>query len=326
MKTKLLFYSLMSVTLLFVFAIGCKDKEPAGPTITVPVLTTDTIFETTNESAIAGGKITANGGADVTERGICWGTNQNPTINGNAIKSGLGIGNFSVTIAGLANNTKYYVRAYATNSAGTGYGNQMTFTTGEIVDIDGNVYHYVTIGTQVWMVENLKTTRYRNGDKIPQALVNVDWANLTTGAYANFDNLTTNVDVHGRLYNWYAATDNRNICPKGWRLPNDADFNIIGSTLLGASVAGGKMKEAGLTNWNAPNQGANNSSGFTGRASGTRDFDGTYKEFMKSAYYWSSSATNATHATGWYLYYNYASLLNGSYSKKDGFIVRCIKM
>src|SRR5665647_3709784 len=114
-------------------------------------------------------------------------------------------------------------------------------TSGTVTDIDGNVYHTVTIGTQVWMVENLKTTKYRNGDPIPNVTDNIAWGALTTGAYCNYNNDTNNSITYGRLYNWYAA-NNRNIAPSGWHVPTVAEWTILITYVGGKSVGGDKLK------------------------------------------------------------------------------------
>lgn len=319
-----------SFVLIIIFSTllisSCKKKDKDNlPLPTLPVLTTDTVTNVTSNTAQSGGKISSDGGSAIIERGVCWGKNKNPSILDYKTIDGNGAGNFKSSLTSLTNNTTYYVRAYSTNSVGTSYGNEMSFSTGTITDIDGNIYHYVTIGSQTWMVENLKTSRYRNGDTINIVPENSKWANLTTGALAHSNNDIGNINVHGKLYNWYAVADTRNICPVGWHIPSDIEWGDLLTSLGGGSIAGGKLKQTGTTNWNDPNTGATNSSGFTGLASGTRDYDGTFKEFKRSAYYWASSETSATNATGWYLFYNYNSVLNGSYSKKDAFIVRCLK-
>ncbi|MCX6303889.1 MAG: fibrobacter succinogenes major paralogous domain-containing protein [Bacteroidetes bacterium] len=139
-----------------------------------------------------------------------------------------------------------------------------------VTDVDGNVYHTVKIGTQTWMLENLKTTKYRNGNPIPNVTDPAGWYNLTTGAYCNYNNDQSNATTYGRLYNWYAATDTRNICPTGWHIPTDAEWTILTDFLGGESVAGGKMKESGTAHWISPNTGATNSSGFTALPGGFR--------------------------------------------------------
>jgi uncharacterized protein (TIGR02145 family) len=160
----------------------------------VPTVISKVAESMTLTSAICGGNITSDGSSTVTARGVCWGTSPNPTIANSKTVDGTGIGSYTSSITGLTANTTYYLRAYATNSTGTGYGNQVNFTItsgitgGTVTDIDGNVYHTVTIGTKVWMVENLKTTKYRNSEPIPNITDGTEWGKLSTGAQCNFNN------------------------------------------------------------------------------------------------------------------------------------------
>ena len=167
---------------------------------------------------------------------------------------GSGTGTFTSSITGLTAGTTYYVRAYATNSAGTGYGNDISFTTqqggvGNVTDDDGNVYHSVTIGTQVWMVENLKTTKYNDGTSIPLVTDATDWHNLLTPGYCwNNNDEATYKATYGALYNWYTVNTG-NLCPTGWHVPGDAEWTTLTTYLGGEDVAGGKLKEVGITHW-----------------------------------------------------------------------------
>jgi len=119
--------------------------------------------------------------------------------------------------------------------------------TGTVTDIDGNIYKTVKIGTQWWMAENLKVTKYRNGNLIPNVTNMTQWDNLTTGAYCTYNHDATNVTNYGRLYNWYAANDSRNIAPAGWHVPSDVELTTLITNLGGEDFAGGKMKETGTS-------------------------------------------------------------------------------
>jgi uncharacterized protein (TIGR02145 family) len=120
-----------------------------------------------------------------------------------------------------------------------------TSSSGTVTDIDGNVYQTVTLGGQVWMAENLKVTRYRNGDPIPCVNDASAWSGLSTGAYCHYNNDFNNAAIYGRLYNWYAVSDSRNIAPGGWHVPTDTEWQTLVDLLGGSSVAGGKMKTTG---------------------------------------------------------------------------------
>ena len=145
-----------------------------------------------------------------------------------------------------------------------------------VTDIDGNVYHTVTIGTQTWMVENLKTTRYRNGEAIPNITDNASWAALITCAYCDYNNIPSNSITYGKLYNWYAVNDSRNIAPMGWHVSTDAEWTTLTTFLGGTSIAGGKLKENGTIHWNSPNVGATNETGFSALPGGYRLNSGFY--------------------------------------------------
>ena len=293
----------------------------------VPTLSTTAAAAIASTTAISGGNIANDGGSTVTACGVCWGTATKPTTANSKTSDGTGIGTFASNLTGLTVNTTYYVRAYATNSAGTGYGNEITFKTNTtITDIDGNVYNTVTIGTQTWMVENLKTTKYRNGDAIPNVTVDASWAALTTGAYCWYNNdAATFKATYGALYNWYAVADSRKIAPTGWHVPTDAEWTTLTTYLGGVSVAGGKLKETGTSHWISPNTGATNSSGFTAFPGGSRYADGTSSFIGASGYWWSSSEGSSTNA--WYRYMNpiNSSVYRSNYNKYYGFSVRCLR-
>jgi uncharacterized protein (TIGR02145 family) len=293
----------------------------------VPTLATTVAAAVVSATATSGGNISTDGGAIVTSRGVCWGTAPKPTTADSKTTDGIGTGTFTSNLTGLTENTTYYVRAYATNSAGTGYGNEITFKTNtSITDIDGNVYNTVTIGTQTWMVENLKTTKYRNGDAIPNVTVDASWAALVTGAYCWYNNdAATYKATYGALYNWYAVTDSRNIAPTGWHVPTDAEWTTLTTFLGGESVAGGQLKETGTSHWISPNTGATNSTGFTAFSGGTRFSNGTFNAFGSLGYWWSSTKYVTGNARSRYMYYKDSSVYRPYYSMYYGFSVRCLR-
>jgi len=192
-------------------------------------------------------------------------------------------------------------------------------------DIDGNVYRTVKIGTQTWMVENLKVTRYRNGDTIPNVNDGTEWNNLTTGAFCDYENTASNSAVYGKLYNWYAVADSRNIAPTGWHVPSDVEWTTLTTFLGGEVVAGGKLKEKGTTHWLSLNEGATNETGFTALPAGRRSTDGSFSPLGYSAHFWSSTEDNGSNAWFRSLGNGYSSVGRISYSKSIGFSVRCLK-
>ena len=205
-----------------------------------------------------------------------------------------------------------------------------------VTDIDGNTYQTVTIGTQVWMAENLKTTHYRNGNAISNVTDGTTWEGLTTGAYCEYDNNANNVATYGRLYNWYAMADSRNIAPSGWHVPTETEWKQL-EMYLGMSQAqadqlgwrgtneGGKLKEGGTTHWINPNIGATNESGFTGLPGGYRYLGGVYDQLGSSAVFWSSTENGSIYAWCRNLNSAYSGVHRYDGSKEDGFSVRCIK-
>lgn len=204
-----------------------------------------------------------------------------------------------------------------------------TPTPATITDIDGNVYHTVTIGSQVWLKENLKVSRYRNGDSIPNITNSTIWNNLSTGACCSYDNSTTMLNTYGYLYNWFAVIDSRKICPLGWHVPTLAEVNTL-DEYLGSSNNnnGGKLKETGLTHWAIPNGGATNSTGFTALPGGRRflvanGFFGLGNE----GNWWTSSQDvfSSDEASYFTIDYFQGYLAQLGFNKKYGISVRCIK-
>jgi uncharacterized protein (TIGR02145 family) len=316
------------MTLTLVLIVGCGDDDKGTNPETVPVVTTTPVSGITPTTAQCGGTVDSDGGAEVTARGVCWSTNQTPTIADSKSSNGSGTGSFTSSLTGLNAGTPYYVRAYATNSAGTAYGGKRSFITASssntVTDIDGNVYHTVTIGSQVWMAENLKVTHYRNGDPIPHVTDHGAWSNLSTGAYSNYNNDVSNVATYGRLYNWYAVSDSRSIAPAGWHVPSDAEWQTLAGYLGGYHVAGGKLKEASTTHWASPNTGATNESGFSALPGGYRSSNGFY-DVGNVAYFWTT--TEHDNNSSWLrnLHYFSSRLNRNSLNEQLGFSVRCVR-
>jgi uncharacterized protein (TIGR02145 family) len=306
------------------YSVRCVqgDPEPA----TLPTVTTSPVANVTTSTAISGGVVKSNAGASITSRGVCWSTSENPTIADQKTTDDTGAGHFESQIAGLSANTTYYVRAYAINVAGTAYGDQMILKTmtGTVTDIDGNVYKTVTIGDQLWMAENLKSTRYQNGDVIPDVADDNTWFNLATGARCTNNYIDNYSSVYGLLYNWYAASDIRNICPTGWHVPSDNEWTALTTYLGDAATAGGKLKEVGTSHWIDPNAEATNETGFTALPDGWRGPYG-FSSALDWGFWWSATESDATVA--WHIIlFTYDPELNRSANdKKNGFSVRCLK-
>ena len=196
---------------------------------------------------------------------------------------------------------------------------------GSITDKDGNVYTSVTIGNQVWMVENLKTTKYNDGTDIPLVTDNAEWKNLTTPGYCWYDNdASTYKSTYGALYNWYAVNTNK-LCPTGWRVPTSAEWTILTDYMGGLDVAGGRLKETGLTHWIDPNTGATNEYGFNALPAGARDLNGLFGGIGSFGNWWSSLETEPTYAAGRGLHYFDGVVGEYGYPKISGISVRCVK-
>ena len=310
---------------------GCK-KESTSPNDKTPSVTTIGISLITDSTAVSGGNISSDGGASVASRGVCWATTNVPTIANNKTSDGDGVGNFTSRLYDLTPNTKYYVRAYATNSKGTSYGEEISFTssestTGTMNDIDGNVYKTVKINGVWWMAENLKTTRYRNGDSIPNMTNGFQWATAVSGGYCNHDNNPANSDVYGRLYNWLAVSDGRKLAPAGWHIPTSSEWQTLVDGNGGRYLAGGKLKETGNLHWITPNHGATDAVGFRALPGGNRNDAAGFFNKGINGYWWTSTEITGAGSFGVHfsMYTNTAYCENANADKHMGFSVRCVK-
>jgi len=202
--------------------------------------------------------------------------------------------------------------------------------TDKITDKDGNVYTSIAIGTQVWMVENLKTTKYNDGTDIPEVTEGGQWRTLTTGAYCWYDNdASTYKTPYGALYNWWVVNTGK-LCPSGWHVPTDVDMNTLITFLGGIDMAGNKLKEKGIAHWNTFNTAATNESGFTALPGGTRDgAGGGFVSLGNIAWYWYNNKSVADPAYYFIMVSDQGKVTYSSaYSdghKKQGCYIRCIK-
>jgi len=193
-----------------------------------------------------------------------------------------------------------------------------------VKDIEGNVYHIVKIGTQVWMMENLKTTKYNDGTSIPMITDATAWENLNSAGFCWYDNDSiANKNTYGALYNWNAV-NNGKLAPAGWHIASDADWTTLTTYLGGDSVAGGKLKEKGTSHWQLPNTRATNESDFTAIPGGYRHMDGEFFEIGQSGNWWSSTNANTDNAYFRGMAYNYYYISRNVYNKQFGFSVRCV--
>lgn len=300
---------------------------------TVPTITTTEVKPATETTASGGGIVESDGGNAVTARGVCWSTNPSPTILNNRTINGTGKGAFTSTLTGLNTNTTYYVRSYATNAVGTGYGEEITVvlylnTPGpNVTDIDGNIYNSVRIGSQTWLKQNLMATRYRNGNTIPNITDGTVWQNQTTGAYCDFLNSAANGVTYGHLYNYYATTDTRKICPEGWHVPTREEWQTLVDYLGGDNIASSKVRVPGIVYWEHDK--GTNSSGFSALGGSWRGDDGVfYYSLGSGAYWWTNSTYSSLYPFYAYLYSDPNNLRTGYgpyMEKRAGLSVRCVK-
>jgi uncharacterized protein (TIGR02145 family) len=199
-------------------------------------------------------------------------------------------------------------------------------------DIDGNLYKSITIGTQVWMAENLKTTKYNDGKVIPLVKDDNAWKALINPAYCwNNNDEISNKNKYGALYNWYTVNTNK-LCPKGWHVPTNAEWTTLTTYLGGESIAGGKLKEKGTSHWEDPNFKATNESGFTALPSGSRNWDGAFDYsgsniifFRSNGCWWSSTELSDFSAYYRRLYNALTEVYSSLAVKQFGFSVRCLR-
>jgi uncharacterized protein (TIGR02145 family) len=264
----------------------------------------------------------------IAETGICYGTAGSPTYEEDHIIVSLTNGETnSVIIDNLTPNV-YYVRGYVKNELAISYSNEISLEIieGSVTDIDGNIYEYKTIGSQIWMKSDLKTTKNNDGTTIPEIQDNIEWSSTNNGAYCTYT-------IYGKLYNYYAIANSQKLCPTDWHVPSDEEWKTLemylgmsqdqaDTTGIRGSNEGGKLKNS---SWLYPNTGANNSSGFSATGSGYRLNTGTFLSSSESAYYWTVSEFDVNTAWCRALYYNNAQIGRRNLEKKYGFSVRCIK-
>ena len=238
----------------------------------------------------------------------------------------------------LANNGG--VSGVSTHTCGAPNIHNPNLTYNTMTDQEGNLYKTIVIGTQEWMAENLETSIYRNGDSIPTNLANSDWQNTINtqiGAWAYYNNDESFACPYGKLYNWYACVDSRQLCPVGWHVPNDIEWSIMIDFLDPLAVggyelnmAGGQMKTVGSITegtglWTSPNVAATNSSGFGGLPGGYKGVQGNFVLNHNLGYWWSTTGNSPGNAWNRDLEYSNDDVFRDNFQKQCGFSVRCIK-
>jgi uncharacterized protein (TIGR02145 family) len=311
---------------------GCSQDDSGPEPEPMPIVSTNDISIITATTAICNGTIESDEGIYDISFGVCWSRNQTPTVSDDNVTTGyIQLDEFISPITGLIPNTKYYVRTFAEGNNTISYGDIVSFTTlaytDSVIDFDSNVYYAVTIGTQVWTVENLRVTHYRNGDPIANITEDSQWHNSTEGAYCNYNNDPDFIEKYGRLYNWYAVKDAHNITPEGWHVPTSGEWQILIDYLGGEEIAGIKMREPGVQHWeyimsNQPL--STNESGFLALPGGERINYGNYYGHKGYTAYWSTTSYNNDNA--WRCLLNWSSsALNSQSSKSAGLSIRLVK-
>lgn len=317
----------------------------------LPSLITFSVYDFSATGGFSGGNITDDGGGEITASGICWSTGRFPDLDDTHSDEGGGHTTFESYLGGLQPYTVYYVRAYATNQAGTGYGQEVAFRTywddSPVTDIDGNEYPTVQIGDQVWMAMSLQVTRFADGTPVDLVEEDASWEGLEAdaAAYCFYENRADQEQLYGALYTWSAASGSQGdpgtgeqiqgVCPDGWHLPGDEEWKELemelGMTRLTADgeqwrgyEEGGMLKLQGTDYWNEPNEMANNSSGFSAAPSGTRNGEGAFSGRGDYAVFW--SATPAGDTTAWVraLHTMRGEIKREPADRKAGYAIRCI--
>ena len=343
-------------------SIRCLRDEAQSQSLYFPTVTTTIVSNIAPTSATCGGNIISNGGASITERGVCWSTRHYPTIYDAHKSVGNGSGSFNSSITQLASNITYYVRAYATNQYGTVYGNEVSFTTtvnpnGDehscsgtpiVTDVDGNVYNTVQIGGQCWLRENLRTTKYSDGTSLTYNSGNNTSYSTGYWHYPNGD--SQNKQSYGLLYNWKAVMHDESssnatpsgvqgICPNGWHLPSDAEWSQLvdyvssqseygcgnDNTFIGKALAAstGWLNRAETCSV-GNDQSSNNATRFGALPAGF--LSDHFANLGYSVHFWSSTEQSSSVAYFRDLFDSYKTGLDkDAYYKYRGYSVRCLR-
>lgn len=322
--------------------ITLGEDKTFTTTSLLPVLTTVEINSVDSLSATGGGVISELSGSDILVRGVCWNTSGMPTVEDSKTNNGSGGGLFLSSITGLTPSTTYYVRAYATNNSGTGYGDEVSFTTfnsSAIKDADGNLYNTQKYGVQTWSLENLKTTQFSDGSSIVNETENETWSGLSSPAYCWLNNDSANKNKRGALYNGYAAISGK-LCPSGWNVPSEFDWNTLATYFekqglgyegSGQDIAKAMASSSGWESSSQPgtvgnNPSGNNSSGFNGILAGERlGLVSAFWDDHQRTWWWASSNYDTNLNTCFGLKYNDSTLISSSDYLSAGLSVRCVK-
>lgn len=334
--------------LLLIIVSSCKKQYATPPVVGnnsnnkedtlipyLPKIITTNVNTISYFDALSGGQILSSGFDSIISKGVCWGKDSLITINSLNTNNGKGSMSFQSKLTDLEYGTTYFVRAYATNSYGTSYGDILSFKTslplfvkgGGVKDIDGNNYQTIIINNQEWMAENLKTTKLNDGSIIPYPYENISWLNIKSPGYCIYDNNTKFKDEFGCLYNGYTIETNK-LCPTGWHVPIKSEWEVMNQFLGGDNVSGGSFKFKGDVYWAKPNIGATNLSGFSAKGSGVRTGGGYFVNKTKEECFWINEANKLVPYHQLFntsLKYSVTNLYFSSSYLDQGFSVRCVK-
>lgn len=339
-KNRFLIYTFL---IFGVFLIGLNSCDKDEVSATAPILTTTNVTEITIATAACGGNISSAGGAIITARGVCWSNNQQPTINDSKTEDGNGEGSFTSILTDLIPETTYYVCAYATNSAGTGYGSIVSFTTpdGDSANSftdprDGNVYKTVTIGDQIWMAENLRYLPSVVGPSTRSSMTPYYYVYGYNGTDVTEAKATANYNTYGVIYNWSAAMAGssssaanpsgvQGVCPVGWHLPSDAEWTTLTTYLGGEDIAGGKLKETGTAHWISASTGTTNETNFTALPGGYLTNLDKFSHEGVYGIWWSSTEHSSTNVLHRSMICDDNKVFRNIFNSENGIYIRCVK-
>ena len=344
--------------------------------VSLPIVSISYVADILITAAVVNGRVISNGGLTLSEAGICWSTSPNPTTADRKTIENVNSSSYITHITGLTPNTRYYVRIYATNSMGTSYSDEIVFETLQedifntsktyhaVTDIEGNVYKTIVIGTQEWMAENLKVTKFNDGSDIPLETESGVWAgttgwwNLTTPAYCWFNNDSTSYgNTYGALYNWYTinTADNggKNICPTGWHVATDDEWTILEIQLQNNNYNYDSFIDtdndrttnnktaislASKTGWNENTSDGGvgnpdyltkaNLTGFSALPNGFRQPSGGFMSIQYASYWWTATAMDVTNARNRYIKEGGSEIGRDETfytNKKNGYAIRCMR-
>ena len=292
-------------------------------TLGTPVTSTEYAINVTSSHATVTGRLIYDGGESVTDMGICYGTSETPTLADNVLHYTGSDSTFTFTITDLAPVTTYYFCSYAVNSKGTSYGNVRMFNTMGIgiTDADGNTYDGVQLGNQMWLNRNLKVTKFNDSQDIPHLTDSVEWSQTTSPAWCYYKNNSSYGEDYGVLYNWYAANSD-NLCPTGWRVPTDADWEEL-EDFLGRD-AGNKLKLIDDDYWISVD-GFTNESNFSAVGSGYRMPNGEFRGLRRDAEWWTSDDSEGSYVYLWEVTTSSSGMSRLTADKNRGVSIRCMR-